>query len=91
MSDIPTKEIGALLDEVSTKIPKLITGLLDTLYSPEAGKKMGQAVGAMYKELTESGIPEKEALEMAKDYMASVKSMMSNMTNANNMNNMNFG
>jgi len=76
-NEIPTKEIGELLDEVSTKVPKLITGLMDTLYSPEAGKKMGQSVGAMYKELVDSGIPSEEALAMAKEYMASIKSAMS--------------
>ena len=36
-NEIPTKEIGELLDEVSTKIPKLLTSLMDTLYSAEAG------------------------------------------------------
>ena len=35
---IPVKEIGALLDELSGKAPKLITGLMDTLYSAESGK-----------------------------------------------------
>lgn len=45
MSDIPVKEIGELLDEVSGKIPKLLTGVMDSLYSAEAGKKIGQASG----------------------------------------------
>lgn len=70
MSDeIPVKQIGELLDEVSTKVPKLLTSLISTLYSPEAGKTMGQAVGNLYKELIESGIPKEDAQEMAKDYM----------------------
>jgi len=81
MEEIPTKEIGELLDEVSTKVPKLITGLLDTLYSPEAAKKMGQSVGSMYKELKDSGIPADDALAMAKEYMASMKSMLSSVNN----------
>jgi len=57
MGDIPVKEIGALLDEVSGKVPKLITGLLDTIFSAEAGQKMGKSVGNLYKELVDSGIP----------------------------------
>ena len=83
MSDIPTKEIGELLDEVSTKVPQLITNLLDTLYSPEAGKKMGQSVGSLYKELIDSGIPADDALSMAKEYMASMKAMLSSVNTIN--------
>jgi len=82
----PAKEIGEILDEVTSKVPQLITGLMDTLYSPEAGKKMGQAVGAMYEELLNAGIPESDALIMAKEYMISIKSLMSSVntnTNAN--------
>lgn len=67
------KEIGAILDEVSLKVPKLIGGLLDSFYSAEAGKKMGQAVGNFYKELVAEGIPPEEAIKMARDYMLSIK------------------
>jgi len=73
MSDIPTKEIAELLDEVSTKLPKLINGLVGSLYSADAGKNIGQAVGALYKELVEQGIPKEDALAMARDYMISLK------------------
>ena len=78
MPDIPVKEIGELLDEVSGKMPKLISGLMDTIYSAEAGKKMGQSVGNLYKELVESGIPQEEAIKMAKDYMLSIKDVVGN-------------
>lgn len=81
MADIPVKEIGELLDEVSGKVPKLISGLMDTLYSAEAGKKMGQSVGNLYKELVDSGIPQDDALKMAKDYMLSIKDVVGNMGN----------
>lgn len=77
-SEIPTKEIGELLDQVSTKIPKLINGIMDSMYSAEAGKKMGQAVGSFYKELLEAGIPQDEALKMAKDYVLSLKDITAN-------------
>ena len=84
----PAKEIGEILETVTSKVPMLITGLMDTLYSPEAGKKMGQSVGAMYKELLEAGIPETDALSMAKEYMISIKSIMSAANNptVNNFN-----
>ena len=91
MGDIPVKEIGALLDEVSSKIPKLFTGLLDSIFSAEAGQKMGRSVGNLYKELIDSGIPQDEAVKMAKDYMLSMKDMVGNMTqnteNANSTSN----
>ncbi len=80
-NDIPVKEISELLDEVSNKLPKMITGLMDTLYSVESGKKMGQAVGNFYKELIESGIPQEEALRMARDYMLSLKDIAGTVTN----------
>lgn len=86
MSDIPVKEIGELLDEVSGKIPKLLTGVMDTLYSAEAGKKIGQAVGSFYKELAESGIPADEALKMAKDYMISLKEIAGSLSKSMNNN-----
>jgi hypothetical protein len=72
-NNIPVSDIGELLDEVTDKVPKLISGLLSTLYSAEAGKNMGQAVGNLYKELVEQGIPKEDALAMAKDYMLSLK------------------
>jgi hypothetical protein len=75
-NDIPVKEIGELLDEVSGKLPKMISGLMDTMYSADAGKKMGQAVGGFYKELIDSGIPSEEALKMSKDYMLSIKELI---------------
>ncbi|AUS98200.1 hypothetical protein CDQ84_09290 [Clostridium thermosuccinogenes] len=79
MSD-HVKELGEVLDAISEKAPILITKLMDTLYSAEAGKKMGQAVGSLYKELVDSGIPQEEALQMAKDYMLSLKDITGNIS-----------
>ncbi|WIV12863.1 hypothetical protein [Proteiniborus sp. MB09-C3] len=72
-TDATIPEIGELLDTVSDKLPKIINGLIGTLYSAEAGKNMGQAVGSFYKELLGSGIPQDAALDMAKNYMLSLK------------------
>ncbi len=76
MADIPVKDIANLVDEMSDKVPKLIRGLMDTMYSAEAGKKMGQSVGNFYKELIESGIPQDAAVKMAADYMLTIKDVM---------------
>ncbi|MCF6460328.1 hypothetical protein [Clostridium sp. Cult3] len=74
------KELAEILDTITDKIPQLITGVVNTLYSAEAGKNIGQAVGSLYKELVDSGIPEEAALDMAKSYMLSMKDI-SAMTN----------
>ena len=78
------KEIGQILDEVTDKVPKLISSLLGTIYSPEAGTSIGQAVGNLYKELVANGIPEEDALKMAKDYMLSIKDFANNMSQGPN-------
>lgn len=78
-NDIPVKEISELLDAVSGKVPQLISGLIGTIYSEEAGRSLGKAVGAFYKEITASGIPADVALKMTTDYMISLKDVMSNM------------
>lgn len=80
-NEIPTKEIGELLDEVSTKVPKLILGVMQSLYSADAGKSMGQAIGNLYKELVDAGIPQDDALKMAKDYMLSIKDISGTFSN----------
>lgn len=79
-NEIPVKEIGELLDEISSKLPKLLQTVMSTLYSAEAGKNMGQAVGNLYKELIESGIPQDAALQMAKDYIQTLKSLTEKMS-----------
>jgi hypothetical protein len=73
---IPTKEIGELLEIVSAKMPGFLNELFGILYSAEAGARVGKAVGAFYTELKNSGIPADEALRMTKDYMNYVKSVI---------------
>jgi hypothetical protein len=74
--EIPVKEISELLDTVSKKLPDLISNLLRTIYSQEAGSEMGKAVGSLYKELLASDIPQDVALKMATDYMISLKDIL---------------
>jgi len=70
------KKIGELLDAVSDKIPALLRALRDTVYSKEAGEHFGEAVGSFYHKLIEEGIPEAQALEMAKGYMISLRDLV---------------
>ncbi len=68
--------IGAVLDVVSTKVPQLLTSLRSTLYSPEAGEEIGRGVGAFYQQLVSAGIPEQEALRMAREYLGTLQEVL---------------
>lgn len=76
-NDIPVKEIGEVFDALSDKLPKLINELTSSFYSEKSGSQMGKAIGSMYKELINAGIPKEDALEMAKDYLNTMKSIIS--------------
>lgn len=75
-NEIPVREISEILDVVASKVPKLINDLLGTLFSAEAGAKIGQSAGLFYKELVNNGIPEDEALAMTKEYIASLTNLL---------------
>jgi hypothetical protein len=75
VKEIPIEQISQLLETVADKLPRLAHELMQALYSEEAGRQMGRAVGHMYKELTEAGIPKEDALRMACDYMDTLKSI----------------
>ena len=67
--------LPAVLDALGEKIPKIIKGLMDSLYSKEAGTNIGQSVGAFYKELLAAGIPQETANELVKEFSFSMKNM----------------
>jgi len=73
------KDVGELrdvLDVVSDKIPALLRGLRDVLYSKESAENMAESVGTFYKKLVESGIPKEDALDMARGYMINLRDIM---------------
>jgi hypothetical protein len=74
-------EVVEILDAVSDKIPKIIKGLMDSLYSKEAGTNIGQSVGAFYKELLAAGIPQETANELVKEFSFSMKNFNFNKEN----------
>jgi len=63
------EEVKEILSAVSTQIPTLIKSIIASVFSEEAGRSMGKAAGAFYKELKDSGIPDDMALKMTEDYM----------------------
>jgi len=59
---------GALNDA----IPKLISGLIGSVYSPEAAGNMAAGIGKFYKNLIEEGIPEEIALDMTRKFVGAL-------------------
>ena len=47
------EEVKEILEVVSKEIPALIKGIIGSIFSEEAGKDMGRAAAAFYKELKE--------------------------------------
>lgn len=70
------RDLKQVLETVGEKVPQLIRGVLDSLYTKEAGASMGQSVGAYYQELIAAGLPQEAALEMTKEYSFSLKQVM---------------
>jgi len=64
------EEVGAILQVVSKELPSLIKGLVSAVFSEEAGREMGKAAGAFYKELKDSGMPDEIATRMTENYIS---------------------
>ncbi len=69
------EEVEAILGVVSKELPALIKGIIGSVFSEEAGRDMGKAAGAFYKELKESGVPEETAVRMTENYLGMFTSL----------------
>jgi hypothetical protein len=69
------EDIREVLSVVSTEVPGLIKSILSSVFSEEAGKNMGKAAAAYYKELKDGGLPEQVAVKMTEDYMKTFTSL----------------
>ena len=63
------EEVKEILGVVSKEIPALIKGIIGSVFSEEAGKDMGRAAAAFYRELKEGGMPEEIAVRMTENYV----------------------
>lgn len=70
MSKRDVEEIEKILSIVSAKVPELIKGIITSIFSEESTREMGKALGAFYKSLIESGIPEQSALKMTENLLS---------------------
>jgi hypothetical protein len=70
------REVAAALPELfgalNDAIPKLISGLIGSVYSPEAAGNMASGIGKFYKNLIDEGIPEEVALDMTKKFVGAL-------------------
>jgi hypothetical protein len=63
-------EVKEVFGVLSTEIPSLIKGIMNSVFSEEAGKDMGKAAAAFYKQLKEAGMPEETAVRMTENYIS---------------------
>jgi hypothetical protein len=69
------ENIKELLTIVSSEVPSLIKNVLGSVFSEEAGRNMGKAAAAYYKEMKEGGLPEQVAVKLTEDYMRTFSSI----------------
>jgi hypothetical protein len=69
------ENIKEILGVVSSEVPALIKSLLSSVFSEEAGRNMGKAAAAYYKELKNGGLPEQVAVKLTEDYMRTFTSL----------------
>lgn len=64
------EEVAEILSVVSDKVPGLIKGLVNAVYSEDSARGMAKAAAAYYTELKAGGIPDDVALRMTQDYVS---------------------
>jgi hypothetical protein len=69
------EEVREILGVVSKEVPALIKNIVASVFSEEAGRSMGKAAAAFYKELKDSGMPNELALKMTEQYMSTFTSL----------------
>ncbi|MHA2352938.1 MAG: hypothetical protein ACXABX_07450 [Candidatus Thorarchaeota archaeon] len=70
------KEVAEALPElfsaINDAVPKLISGLINSVYSPEAAGNMATGIGKFYSNLIAEVIPEDVALDMTKKFVGAL-------------------
>ncbi len=80
------EDLREVLNVVSDKVPSLLRGIRDILYSKESAENMAESVGTFYKKLMEAGIPREDALDMARGYMINLRDILGNKDKGFNFN-----
>jgi len=66
-------DLKEVLGVVTDKVPGLLRGLRDVLYSKGAAENMADAVATFYTKLVDAGIPRDQAMDMTKGYMINLR------------------
>lgn len=66
-------DLKEVLGVVTDKVPGILRGLRNVLYSKDAAESMADAVATFYKKLVDGGIPKDQAMEMTKGYMINLR------------------
>ena len=53
----------------------MLKSIVNTVFSEEAGRNMGKAAAAYYKELKAGGLPEEVAVKLTQEYMQTFTSL----------------
>lgn len=61
-----------LLGALNESIPKLISGLIGSVYSPESAGNLAAGIGKFYNDLIKEGIPQDVALDMTKKFVGAL-------------------
>jgi hypothetical protein len=69
------ENIKEILNVVSSEVPSLIKNVLGSVFSEDAGRNMGKAAAAYYKEMKAGGLPEEVAVKLTEDYMRTFTSI----------------
>lgn len=64
------EELKEVFSVLSKEVPSLIKSIVGSVFSEEAGRDMGKAAAAFYKELKEAGMPEETAVKMTENYIS---------------------
>jgi hypothetical protein len=76
------ENVKEILSVVSTEIPTMIKSILSSVFSEEAGRNMGKAAAAYYKELKNGGLPDEVAVKLTEEYMRTFTSLGDMLRNA---------
>lgn len=74
-SKMEAQQVKEILGVVSSEVPALIKSVLASVFSEEAGRNMGKAAAAYYKELKDGGLPDQVAVKLTEDYMRTFTSI----------------
>ena len=69
-------DLKEVLGVVTDKVPGLLRGLRDVLYSKDAAENMAEAVATFYTKLVSAGIPKDQAMDMTKGYMINLRDLV---------------